>query len=105
MTTTRYQMWIASLQERDIQSIAQLHRAVDSETTVGIFTVTKNETGFHVRARGQEITLRIATKQAKVTFLETLERDFNPGRLKAAVAITKKSEIGVLPEKGRTFQL
>lgn len=67
--------------------MAQLHRAVDSETTVGIFTLTKSETGLHVRARGQEMTLRIATDPAKVTFLETLERDFNPGRLKAAVAM------------------
>lgn len=63
-----------SLQEGGIQSMGQLYKAVETETNVGTFMVTRDETGLHVRAKGQEMTLLIPTEVAKATFLKTLKR-------------------------------
>ena len=86
MRSSGFRKWIDSLGERDIQSMAQLHEAVKSETNLGAFAVVRDETGLLVRARGQEVSLWLVTEIAKTTFLQTLEREFRTGKLREAIA-------------------
>ncbi|MHA7831913.1 MAG: hypothetical protein ACX93O_12510 [Flagellimonas sp.] len=75
-TTTDFQEFIDNLEETDIEEVYNLYSSIESCTQMGSYACSLNNDRYFVKTDFNDITLMLASEEAKTAFLKVLDYNF-----------------------------
>ncbi|GEN68065.1 hypothetical protein [Chryseobacterium rhizosphaerae] len=78
-TITDFQEFIDSIEDKDIEEINSLYESIQGCIEMGSFKCSLNNNRYFVQCDDNDITLMLASEEAKSSFLKVLDYQFGGG--------------------------